>query len=140
MDQLVKIPVVFGSMASIGFGIWHLFVPKAWKWYSYINVQATELAAAIRAVNLFFSISLILFGMINILFIWGDRSNRYSIMVVLGATSILWITRVILQIIFPQGSLLPGLRYGMLAAFILVSLSYIIPLALIASQRSLFSN
>ncbi len=31
MDLLVKILVMIGSSASIGFGIWHFFVPKAWK-------------------------------------------------------------------------------------------------------------
>ena len=56
MNQLVKILVTIGSSASIGFGIWHFFVPKAWKWYSYIDPAATELIVAIRAINAFFSI------------------------------------------------------------------------------------
>lgn len=37
MNLLVKSLVIFGSSASIGFGVWHFFVPKAWKWYSYID-------------------------------------------------------------------------------------------------------
>ena len=57
MNLLVKILVIFGSSASIGFGIWHFFVPKAWKWYSYIDSNATELVAAVRAINAFFSLS-----------------------------------------------------------------------------------
>ena len=27
-----------------------LFVPKAWKWYSYIDINATELVVAVRAI------------------------------------------------------------------------------------------
>jgi len=46
----------------------------------------------------------------------------------LAATSILWITRVALQIIYPQGSINPILQYGMLSAFIIISLCYIISL------------
>ena len=79
MYQLVKILVMIGSSASIGFGIWHFFVPKAWKWYSYIESNATELVAAVRAINVFFSLSLVLFGLINILLVYGDRSNKFSI-------------------------------------------------------------
>ena len=109
INPLVKVLVMIGSSASIGFGIWHFFVPEAWKWYSYIDVNATELVAAVRAVNAFFSLSLVLFGIVNILLIYGDRSNRYSIMVVLSATCILWLTRVSFQVIYPQGSLYPGL-------------------------------
>jgi hypothetical protein len=135
MNLLVKSLVIFGSSASIGFGIWHFFVPTAWKWYSYIDSNATELVAAVRAINAFFSLSLILFGILNILLIYGDRSNRYSIIVMLAANCILWLTRVAFQVIYPQGSLYPGLQYGMLSAFVIVSLCYIIALMIISFQK-----
>jgi len=135
MNLLVKILVIFGSSASIGFGIWHFFVPKAWKWYSYIDINATELVAAVRAINAFFSLSLVLFGIVNILLIHGDRSNRYSIIVMLAATCILWLTRVALQVIYPQGTLYPGLQYGMLSAFVIVTLCYTIPLSIILFHK-----
>ena len=128
LDLLVKILVLSGSFASIGFGIWHFFVPEMWNWYSYIDVNATELVAAVRAINVFFSLALVLFGVVNILFIYGDKSNKYSIIVMLASTSILWITRVALQIIYPQGSINLILQYGMLSAFIIISLCYIISL------------
>ena len=124
-----------GSFASIGFGIWHFFVPEMWKWYSYIDVSATELVAAVRAINVFFSLALVLFGVVNILFIYGDKSNKYSIIVMLAATSILWLTRVTFQIFYPQGSMNPVLQYGMLSAFIFVSLCYVIPLFVMVSQE-----
>ena len=59
MHLLVKILVMIGSCASIGFGIWHFFVPKAWNWYSYIDINATELVAAVRAINAFFVFSIV---------------------------------------------------------------------------------
>jgi hypothetical protein len=136
MNLAARILVILGSSASIGFGIWHFFVPEAWKWYSYIDASATELVAAVRAINAFFSLSLVLFGVVNILLIYGDRSNRYSITVVLAATCILWLTRVAFQVIYPQGSLYPGLQYGMLSAFVIVSLCYIIALISILSQKT----
>jgi len=49
-----KILVITGSAISIGFGIWHLFVPRIWDWYSYIDPSATELVLAVRAINFFF--------------------------------------------------------------------------------------
>jgi len=128
MNLLVMILVIFGSSASIGFGIWHFFVPTAWKWYSYIDINATELVAAVLAINAFFSLSLVLFGIVNILLIYGDRSNRYSIIVMLAATCVLWLTRVSFQVIYPQGSLYPGLQYGMLSAFVIITLCYLISL------------
>lgn len=131
----MKIFVMIGSSASIGFGIWHFFVPKAWKWYSYIDGNATELIAAVRAINAFFSLSLVLFGIVNILLIYGGRSNRYSIIVMLAATCILWVTRVAFQVIYPQGSLYPGLQYGMLSAFVVISLCYLISLLGILFQK-----
>jgi hypothetical protein len=135
LNLLVKVLVAIGSSASIGFGMWHFFVPKAWKWYSYIDINATELVAAVRAINVFFSLSLVLFGILNILFVYGGKSNRYSIVVMLSATCILWVTRLVFQIIYPQGSMSPVLQYGMLSAFIIVSLCYIISLYIMASQK-----
>jgi hypothetical protein len=136
LELLVKILVMIGSSASIGFGIWHFFVPKVWKWSSYIDSNATELVVAIRAINVFFSLSLVLFGMVNILFIYGGKSNRYSIIVMLAATCILWLTRLIFQLIYPQGSINPVLQYGMLSAFVIVFLCYIISLYIMVSQKS----
>jgi len=135
MNLLVKILVMIGSSASIGFGIWHFFVPRAWNWYSYIDSNATELVAAVRAINAFFSLSLVLFGIVNILLIYGDRSNSYSIIVMLAATCILWLTRLSFQVIYPQGSLYPGLQYGMLSAFMIVTLCYIISLISMLFQK-----
>lgn len=136
MNLLVKVLVIVGSSASIGFGIWHFFVPKAWNWYSYIDITATELVVAIRAINVFFSLSLVLFGIVNILFICGEKSNTYSITVMLVATCVLWITRLAFQLINPQGSMNPVLQYGMLSAFIIVCLCYIISLYLVVSKNS----
>ena len=134
MDPLVRTLVMIGSVSSIGFGVWHLFVPTIWNWYSYIDANATELVVAIRAINVFFSLSLVLFGVVNVLFIYGSQSNRYSVVVMLAATSILWLTRVALQIIYPQGSMFPLLQYGMLSAFAIVSLCYLVSLYLVISR------
>jgi hypothetical protein len=127
-NLLTRIFIVTGSVASIGFGIWHFSVPKVWKWYSYIDAQATELIVAVQAINIFFSLALVLFGLMNIGLIMGNKPDRYSISIVLGATCILWFTRVLLQIIHPQGSISPVLQYAMLASFVVVFLCYAIPL------------
>lgn len=136
MNLLARILVTIGSSASVGFGVWHFFVPTAWKWYSYIDVTATELVVAVRAINALFSLSLVLFGIVDVLLVYGDRSSRYSIVVVLAATCVLWMTRVAFQLVYPQGSMTPILQYGMLSAFIIVSLCYIVSLSIVVSRRN----
>ncbi len=135
MDAFTKVLVTIGSSASIGFGIWHFFVPKAWNWYVYIDARATELVIAVRAINVFFSLSLVLFGIVNLLFVLGGRANRYSIMVMLAATCALWLTRLVLQLVTLQGSINPVLQYGMLTVFILVALCYLLALYLMISKN-----
>ena len=89
LDTLpAKILVTLGSAASIGFGVWHFFVPRLWNWYSYIDASATELVVAIRAINVFFSLSLVLFGLMNLLLAYGPDKSRYAALVVLGATCV----------------------------------------------------
>jgi len=137
LNTKVKILLMIGSSASIGFGVWHIFVPRLWKWYSYIDPNATELIVAVRAINVFFSLSLVLFGVLNLLFIFNGNANRFSIIALLAATCILWLTRLVVQVIYPQGSLYPGLQFGMLAAFTLVSLSYLVSLAYIVFEKKI---
>jgi len=136
LNLLVKVLVTIGSVATIGFGIWHFFIPKIWKWQSYIDVNATELVLAIRAINAFFSLSLVLFGIMNLLFMYADKPNRYSIMVTLASSSVLWVTRVAFQIIYPQGSMNPTLQYGMLSVFIVVFLCYAISLVIMLTRNA----
>lgn len=136
MNLLVKMLVTMGSTASIGFGIWHFFVPTIWKWYSYMDSTATELVLAVRAINVFFSLSLVLFGMVNLLLVYTNRSNAYSVTVVLAATCILWITRLVFQLIYPQGSMNPLIQYSMLAAFFVVTLCYVVSLWMVMSHQA----
>jgi hypothetical protein len=117
---LARILISVGSAASIGFGVWHFFVPRAWNWYSYIDESATELVLAVRAINVLFSLSLVLFGLMNLLMVYGGNATRYPLAVVLGASCVLWATRVILQLASPQGSMRSALRYGMLLSFLVV--------------------
>jgi hypothetical protein len=136
MKALTTTLVILGSIATIGFGIWHLFVPKIWDWYSYIQSEATELILAVRAINVFFSVSLILFGVINAVLILSSGTNKLSLLTVLGATSILWLVRVVLQIVYPQGSMNPALRYGMLCSFVVIFLCYAVSFVLVMRSRN----
>jgi hypothetical protein len=136
LDTLpTRILITLGSAASIGFGVWHFFVPRIWDWYSYIDASATELALAVRAINVFFSLSLVLFGLMNLLMVYGQRANRYSVMVVLGATCALWAARVVMQLVYPQGSMSPALQYGMLVSFVVVLGCYSVSLVLVLLGR-----
>lgn len=128
---------VLGSIISIGFGLWHFFVPAIWNWYAYMDRNATELVLAVRAINIFFSLLLVLLGFANILMITRESQDRFSVIVVLSISAILWVTRVILQLIYPQGSQSLIIQYGMLFVFILVSACYIISLLLTIRSKGL---
>ena len=132
--MLIRILTTVASAMTIGFGIWHFFVPRIWRWSSYIDPKATELVRAIQAINIFFSLSLVLIGLMNIILIWSGESNRFSILIVLSVSIVLWVTRSLLQIAYPQGSINPFLRYGMLLTFLLVALLYLGSLVLVAAN------
>jgi hypothetical protein len=136
MILLTRILTTIASLITIGFGIWHFFVPKIWNWYSYIDSEATELVIAVRAINVFFSLSLVLFGITNILFLNTNKSNKFSIIVVLSTTSMLWIIRTVFQFIFPQGSKNPIIQYSMLFTFLLVTFCFVISLCIIIFQKN----
>jgi len=114
---IIKWLTALASAATIGFGVWHLFVPSQWNWYSYMVKSATELVLAVQAINIFFSLSLILFGLVNLLIVFGETRSTYPLSVVLDASSLLWLARVVMQVMYPQGTINPVLQSGMLAGF-----------------------
>lgn len=120
MKQWIKILTAFGSLTTIAFGIWHFFVPKWWNWYAYIDPAARELVLAVRAVNVFFSLSLVLFGVANLLIVFRAPHEKYALLVMLSLSAVLWASRVAMQLIYPQGSYSGVLQYGMLAVFTMV--------------------
>jgi hypothetical protein len=126
---MIKILVTIGSVCMTAFGVWHFFVPEKWDWYSYINPQATELVLAVRAINIFFSLCLVLIGAANMLFVYFSP-NRFSIIVMLALSVILWGVRCLLQFVYPQGSANPALQYGMLSAFIFIFICFLVSLLL----------
>lgn len=131
----VKILATFGSLISIGFGIWHFFVPKIWNWYAYIARTATELVLAVRAINVFFSLSLVLFGVANLLLVFRTTPDKFPVLVMLSVSAVLWASRVLLQLIYPQGSQSAVLQYGMLTVFILVFISFAWSAYLVWSEK-----
>lgn len=137
MKNIVTILTTVGSAISIGFGIWHFSVPKAWNWYAYIDRNATELVTAVRALNVFFSLSLMLLGLVNLIFVYRIPRDRFSLAVMLSVSVVLWGTRLILQIIYPQGSQITGLQYGMLATFLFVLACFAVSLFILATQKDL---
>jgi len=128
--MISRILATIASAITIGFGLWHFFVPAIWRWYDYVYETATELIVAVRAVNAFFSLSLVLLGSLNLVFIYSLRSTPFALNIVLAVSCLLWFTRVIWQLIYPQGSMNPRLQYGMLAVFFLTFGLYMLALIL----------
>jgi hypothetical protein len=133
--MIYRILTTFASAISIGFGIWHFFVPKIWEWYSRIDARASELVLAVMITNLFFSLALVLMGVMNILLVWDERTSVFSMLVILSANTVLWVTRVFVQMNRPQGSFDRRLQYGMLATFVLVASLYVASMALIMNKQ-----
>ena len=120
----------FASVVTIGFGIWHFFVPAVWRWYDYIAGDGAELATAVRAVNVFFSLCLVLTGVINLVFTYAPKRTVFAFNVMMAASCVLWLMRVVMQIIYPQGSINPWMQYGMLSGFLLIFLCFLAALVL----------
>jgi hypothetical protein len=124
--MLAIVLLTIGSTITICFGGWHLFVPVIWDWYSYFPVDAPELVVAVRAINIFFSISLVMFGAIMLVFVYRKPVAAFYARSISISLSLLWGLRVAAQLIWPQGSMTPALQYGMLGVFILVFMLFVV--------------
>jgi hypothetical protein len=65
-----------------------------------------------------------LMAAVNVLLVLAREPSRYVLQVVLAASTLLWVARVVMQLLFPQGSMRPALQYGMLATFLALAAAY----------------
>lgn len=133
--MLKRVFIAIGSLISIVFGIWHFFIPDIWNWYSYIDPLATELIIAVRAINILFSLLLVVLGIANIIVVFRVTYDRVTFLVLISISVMLWAARVLIQIIYPQGSQNLLLQYFMLSIFIFVLSCYSVGIFLIIKRN-----
>ncbi len=129
----IKVPIVFGSFAMIAFGLWHFFVPALWNWYAYIS--ADELVLAVRAINILFSLCLVLIGAVNLILTF-TRQSRFVMGTMLALSCVVWAVRCILQGAAPQGTISPWLQYGMMGAFLLILAAFVMALVAVLVNKT----
>jgi len=126
-STLARVLAATGGAVTLGFGIWHLFVPSLYGWLPYLEAQPEELKRGILATNFFFGVSLSILGGWSIavptVFHEQELLNRRWLWTMTG----LWAVRAGYQIVSPQGRMIPGLSAIMLAAFIATDLLFLVP-------------
>jgi hypothetical protein len=117
---------VIGGVVALGFGLWHFAVPGLYRWQSYVPDAPDSLVRAVDATNFFFSFSLSMIGVTNIVMPYitdaADPISRFWLWANVG----LWTSRVVFQLVKPQGSHSPALQWGMTAAFTLTDVLMIV--------------
>jgi hypothetical protein len=114
-----------GGAVALGFGIWHFAVPDLYRWQSYVPEAPQTLVDAVAATNFFMSFSLSLVGATNVAMpLLMDAATPMG-RAWLWANVGLWSTRAVYQLIRPQGSHNPALRWGMTAVFVATDLLFV---------------
>lgn len=75
---------------------------------------------AVRAINVLFSLLLTLLGPITILLALRRPTERFALGLLLAASVGLWGSRVGLQVVYPQGTQIPGVAPAMLITFVAI--------------------
>ena len=116
---------ITGGLITLGFGIWHFFIPSMFGWYDFLLDDPSELTRGVGASNFFLSFSLSLIGATSVAFpsLFPDSGPANTAW--LWANVGLWTARSIYQAVAPQGSPVPGLAQSMLAGFIVTDLLFL---------------
>lgn len=123
-----KISMIFFNIACIVscmVGIWHFFVPYSFKWYSYIPNAPIEIYQSINYVN--FCFSFLLTGISLLLLIVQKKlfSNMKELKIFYMFFVLVWLSRVIIQIIWPWPS---NLQIGLVIGFSIEFIFTVIPM------------
>lgn len=118
---LYNISCIFGGLV----GIWHFFVPYSFNWFSYIPHAPIEIYQSINYINFCFSfllsgMSLLLMLVQKKLFEGLKELQAFYLFFVL-----VWLSRVIVQIIWPWPS---SLQMWLVIGFAMAFMSTLIPM------------
>lgn len=116
---------IAGGIITLGFGIWHFFIPSLFGWYDYLRDKPEELTRAISATNFFLSFSLSLIGGTSVVLPTIFPEAETFNIVWLWANTALWTARSVYQMANPQGTQIKGLAPAMLTGFILTDLLFL---------------
>jgi len=73
----------------------------------------------------------VMLGVANVLSVLNISKGKFQTIIIISISVLLWLVRVILQVIYPQGSRNQVIQYGMLLVFIIVFLCFAITLFLL---------
>lgn len=135
-----KIAMVFFNIAcliSCFVGIGHFFAPYFFKWYSYIPDAPIEIYQSINYIN--FCFSFLLTGISLLLIIVQKQlfANLKEIRIFYGFFVLVWLSRVIIQVIWPWPS---SLQLWLVIAFTMQFIFTLIPLIYFLKKRCLSQN
>lgn len=135
-----KIAIVFFNIAcliSCLVGIGHFFAPYFFKWYSYIPDAPIEIYQSINYIN--FCFSFLLTGISLLLIIVQKQlfANLKELRIFYGFFVLVWLSRVIIQIIWPWPS---SLQLWLVIAFTMQFIFTVIPLIYFLKNRGLSQN
>lgn len=125
MEKIAK--VLFNIACIVGslVGIWHFFVPYSSNWFSYIPDAPIEIFQSINYVNFCFSFLLVgislLFMIVQKKLFDGSKELR----IFYAFYTLLWISRIIIQLIWPWPS---SLQLWLVVAFSMEFLFTLIPM------------
>lgn len=124
-----KIALVFFNIAcsiSCIVGIWHLFAPYSFGWYSYIPDAPIEIYQSINYIN--FCFSFLLTGISLLLIVVQKQlfANLKELRIFYVFFVLVWLSRVIIQIIWPWPS---NLQIWLVIGFSIEFLFALIPMA-----------
>lgn len=125
LQGISKVTEITGGLVTLGFGIWHFFIPSMFGWYGYLQDDPAELSRAVGASNFFLSFSLCLIGAtsVSIPLLFPDAGSVNTAW--LWANVGLWTARSVYQAVAPQGTQVKGLSQAMLAGFIATDLLFL---------------
>ncbi len=123
----LRIAVFIGGIITLGFGIWHFFVPTLYDWGSYMVLLPDELMRGILATNFFLGFSLSIVGALTIIMCIWLWKNLAVMRLWVWTMVLLWAVRFGYQALNPQGQMVPGLAVVMLIIFGLTDLCFLIP-------------
>lgn len=106
-DKTKKIIIVFFNVACVigcMLGIMHFFAPYAFEWYSYIPDAPIEIIQSINYINFCFSFLLTGISLLLLIIQKGLFGGVRELMIFYVFFVLVWLSRVIIQIIWPWPS------------------------------------
>ena len=101
MERVARSMLLLGGGMSVALALYHFFLPFQFHWARFVEEVPGQIRWALFALNFFFSVLLLVVGLLVLATAWSSARDRPLALMVVGGAASFWLANFAYLVLFP---------------------------------------